>query len=168
MKSLLNIRFSFAAAIAAASFFAAVLPMQAAAAEGASSISINDPYVRAVPPVTKTTAAFMQVQNSSETERAIVSAGTPAAGTVELHTHEHDNGVMRMRQVPKIVLPPGETVSLEPGGLHVMLFDLQSPLAPGDEVSLTLTFDDGSSKQITAPVRHVEKMMQKGHHNMHH
>ena len=141
-----------------------LLPLQAAnAGDVASAVSINDPYIRAVPPVVTTTAAFMQVQNSDAVVHAIVSASTPLAGTVELHTHEHDNGVMRMRQVPRIELPPAETVVLEPDGLHVMLFDLKSTLSPGDEVPLTLVFDDGSSKQVKATVRHVEGMMMKHH-----
>lgn len=132
----------------------------AADADGAADkISINDPYVRAVPPVVKTTAAFMQIQNSDTVERFVVDADTPAAGAVELHMHIHDDGVMRMRRIVHIHLPPNETVSLQPGGLHVMLFDLKAPLAPGDEIPITLTFDDGSTKKISAVARTVQPMM---------
>ena len=115
----------------------------------AGKVSVADPYVRAVPPVAKTSAAFMQ----------LVSADTPVAAVVELHTHTMDGGVMRMRQVPQIPLPPNTSVSLEPGGLHIMLFDLTAPLSPGDEVPITLTFSDGSSKAVTAEVRSVQGMM---------
>ena len=129
-------------------------------AEGiADSITINDPYVRAVPPVVKTSAAFMQLQNSGQLEQFLVSADTPAAEAVELHMHTMDEGVMRMRRIVHIHLPPNETVSLQPGGLHIMLFDLVAPLNPGDRVPLTLTFDDGSSKEISAEVRSVKQMM---------
>ncbi len=132
-----------------------------AGADGvADQITVNDPYVRAVPPVVKTSAAFMQFQNTDAVERFLVSASTPAAAAVELHMHTMDEGVMRMRQIAHIHLPPGETVSLEPGGLHIMLFDLSAPLAPGDTVPITLNFDDGSSKQVSAEVRSVKKMMQ--------
>lgn len=131
-----------------------------AAADGiADKVTVNDPYVRAVPPVVKTTAAFMQIQSSDSVERFVISADTPIAGAVELHMHEHDGGVMRMRRIPHIHLPPGKTVSLEPGGLHVMLFEVKSVLTPGDEVPLTLTFEDGSTKELTAVVRTVEGMM---------
>ena len=131
------------------------------AAEGiADRITVNDPYVRAVPPVVKTSAAFMQFQNSEQVERFLVSASTPAAGAVELHMHTMDDGVMRMRRIAHIHLPPDQTVALEPGGLHIMLFDLVAPLNPGDQVPITLTFDDGSSKEISAEVRSVKRMMQ--------
>ena len=136
-------------------------PLAQVSAQGvADNISVNDPYVRAVPPVIQTSAAFMQLQNSGDAERFLVAASTPAAGAVELHMHSMDDGVMRMRRIVHIHLPPGKTVSLQPGGLHIMLFDLTAPLKSGERVPFTLTFDDGSTKEIMAEVRSVKKMMQ--------
>lgn len=126
----------------------------------ADKVKVNDPYVRAVPPMVTTTAAFMQLQSSDSVERFVVAAETPAAGAVELHMHIMDDGVMRMRQVPHFHLPPQTTVSLEPGGEHIMLFDLASPLKPGQQIPLTLIFEDGSRKEIVAEVRTVQGMMQ--------
>lgn len=138
----------------------AVLSHVGALAEGvADKITINDPYIRAVPPVVKTSAAFMQIQNSDDVERFVVDAATPAAAAVELHMHTQDDGVMRMRQIPHIHLPSNQTISLQPGGLHVMLFDLTTTLTPGAEIPITLTFDDGSTKDVTAVVRPVTGMM---------
>ena len=73
--------------------------------------------------------------------------------------HTMDDGVMRMRRIAHVHLPPGETISLEPGGLHIMLFDLSAPLNPGDQVPITLTFSDGSNMAISAQVRSVKSMM---------
>ena len=137
-----------------------LVPLANVAADGiADKITVNDPYVRAVPPVVMTSAAFMQFQNSDEAEQFLVSASTPAAAVVELHMHTMDDGVMRMRQVAQIHLPPKQTVSLQPGGLHIMLFDLTAPLNLGDRVPITLTFKDGSTKEISAEVRSVKQMM---------
>jgi copper(I)-binding protein len=133
-----------------------------ALAEGvADRVTVSAPYVRAVPPVVRTSAAFMQLHSDDAVERFLVRAATPAAASVELHMHTMDGGVMRMRRIPHVHLPPDQAVSLEPGGLHVMLFDLKTPLSPGDHIPITLTFDDGSSKEITAVVRSVDGM--KGH-----
>ncbi|MCB1797462.1 MAG: copper chaperone PCu(A)C [Gammaproteobacteria bacterium] len=130
------------------------------AAEGiADKVTVTDPYVRAIPPVIKTTAAFMQLRSSDAVERFVVEASSPAAGTVELHMHTMDDGVMRMRRIAHIHLPSNQQVSLEPGGLHIMLFDLTAPIAPGDRIPITLTFDDGSTREISAEVRTVESMM---------
>lgn len=125
----------------------------------ADKVTVTDPYVRAVPPVISTTAAFMKIESSDPVERFVVDASTPAAGTVELHTHEKDGEVMRMRRVVHIHLPPNQTVSLQPGGEHVMLFDLVAPLKPGDVIPITLTFDDGSTKEVSAEVRMIEGLM---------
>lgn len=131
-----------------------------AAAEGiADKVSVTGAYVRAIPPVVKTTAAFMQLQSSDSTERFLVAAETPAASAAELHMHTMDDGVMRMRHIPHIHLPPNKPVSLGPGGLHIMLFDLKAPLAPGDTIPLTLVFEDGSRKAVEAVVRPVGAMM---------
>jgi copper(I)-binding protein len=131
----------------------------AGAQDAADKISVVDPYVRAVPPVVKTTAAFMQLRNSDSVERFLVQAATPAAGSVELHMHTSDGDVMRMRRVPHIHLPPNDTVSLEPGAEHIMLFEIAVALEPGDQIPITLTFGDGSTKQISAEVRTVESRM---------
>jgi copper(I)-binding protein len=132
------------------------------AASVADQVTVNDPYVRAVPPVVKTSAAFMQLQNTGDAEYFLVDASTPAAGAVELHMHTNDDGVMRMRRIPHMHLPAGQTVSLQPGGLHIMLFDLQVPMNEGVGIPILLKFNDGSQKQITAQVRRVQHSM-KGH-----
>ncbi len=140
--------------------FASILMAGSGMADGvAGKVSVTEPYVRAVPPVVKTSAAFMQLRSDDSVERFLVNAESPVAGVVELHMHEHDDGVMRMRRIVHIHLPPKKDVSLEPGGLHIMLFDLKKTLKPGDSVPITLIFDDDSRKTIEAPVRSVTDMM---------
>ena len=131
----------------------------------AGPISVIDPYARAVPPVVPNSAAFMTLKNDGETDRELVSASSPAAKTVELHTHINDEGVMRMRQVASIAIPAGGEAKLQPGGLHVMLIGLHQPLEPGDMLSMELTFDDGSSAQIELPVRKIEMSQMHHHHH---
>lgn len=133
---------------------ALLLLVPAAWAQGiADLVTVNDPYVRAVPPMVKTSAAYMQLQSRDKVERFLVDASTPVAGAVELHMHIADEGVMRMRRIPHIHLPPETTVTLEPGGEHIMLFDLNTPLTAGAKVPVTLVFEDGSRKEIQAEVR---------------
>lgn len=136
-----------------------LLSFPAAADNIADAVTVNDPYIRAVPPVVKTSAAFMELRYSGPDQEFLVAAETPAAASVELHMHEHDNGVMRMRRIPHIHLPPNEPVSLAPGGLHIMLFDLQGPLEVDGQVPITLIFADDSRKEISATVRPVTRMM---------
>ena len=134
--------------------------------QASDEISIVDPYVRAVPPGQKISAAFLQLDNASDTMQSIVSASSPAAEVVELHTHIHDNGMMKMRRIEKIDIPAKGKTVLKPGGLHIMLIDLKNNLKPGQEVSVTLKFSDGSEKNFSAPVRKIQMpgMMKKMQH----
>ncbi len=68
----------------------------------------------------------------------------------------HEEGMasaMMMQEVGEIALPAGETVSLEPGGFHVMLLEIASPLELGQKFDLTLTFENGGEKVVEVQVR---------------
>lgn len=136
------------------------LATQLSVAGGAAdSLSVSDLYVRAVPPGQPNSAAFMTIRNDGATNHAVVGAESPASKIVELHTHVEDGGVMKMRRIEKIEVPAqGETL-LKPGGLHVMLIDLNEGLKEGTSIPLTLVFEDGSKKEIQAPVRKLKMKM---------
>ncbi|ABI57158.1 copper chaperone PCu(A)C [Alkalilimnicola ehrlichii MLHE-1] len=118
------------------------------------ALEVSDPWVRAMPPGHHSTAAYMQLENTRDEAVRVVRAQAPGTTErVELHTHIHDDGVMRMREVPDIEVPAGETVSLEPGGLHVMLMELPAMPETGSNVELILELDDGTELTLQAPVR---------------
>ncbi|MBK7194629.1 MAG: SCO family protein [Myxococcales bacterium] len=130
-------------------------PQAAPTPVAASALMIHDAYVRAVPPGSTVSAAFMMIHNPTATLRAVVAATSPAARTVELHTHVDDGGVMRMRQVERIDVPAHGMATLAPGGYHIMLIDLVAPLAEGTTAPVELVFDDGARLRVDAPVRAV-------------
>ena len=122
----------------------------------ADRIAVEDPWVRATTGTEDPTmtAAFMVIDNDSDTEVTITGAESEVAGTVELHEMASVDGEMVMREAQGgIVLAPRQGQVLQPGGLHVMLMDLRGDLAPGDEVALTLRLEDGSEVGLTAPVK---------------
>nr|WP_135606949.1 copper chaperone PCu(A)C [Solemya velesiana gill symbiont] len=138
------------------------------AGTAADSVTVSDPYARAVPPGQPNSASFMTIVNNSEKDHALVNAESPVSKVVELHTHRMEEGMMKMRRVEKIDLPAGQTVALKPGGLHVMFIGLKQDLKPGENVDVTLIFEDGSKTQIQAPVKKLQmKMMKKGMKHMH-
>jgi copper(I)-binding protein len=139
-----------------------VMPWTAAAL-GAGALIIEEPYARAVPPGQPNSAVFMRIVNGGDSPRALVGGKSDVADTVELHTHTMDEGMMKMRRIERIEVPAKGTVTLEPGGLHVMLIGLNRDLAPGDGVNLTLDLDDGSRVQVQAPVREVKPMGHQHH-----
>ena len=128
----------------------------AAAALADGMISIGDPHVRLVPPNAENTGIFMVIRNQGDKDVKLIGAESSAAKKVELHTVIEEGGMKKMRPVPSItVKAKGETV-LKPGDYHVMLIGLNKPLQEGNEVPLTLKFDDGSSQTLNAPVRKIE------------
>lgn len=132
---------------------ATILSTGALATGAADSVSAVDPYVRLAPPGAPATGAFMVLKNAGDKDVKVVKAESPVAKVTELHTHINEGGVMKMRQVPAIDIKAKGEAELKPGGLHVMLIDMKAPLKEGDQVAITLGFDDGSSKKIEAPVR---------------
>ena len=109
----------------------------------AGDISIEQPWARESPAMAQAGAAFMTLTNTGDSADRLVSALSPIADKVELHTHIDDNGVMRMRAVEGIDIPAKQSTALKPGGLHVMLIGLKAPLKQGAAVPLTLTFQHG-------------------------
>lgn len=116
----------------------------------ASGITLQHVWARASAGVATTGAAYLTVTDNGQPDR-LVGVSTPVAATAQLHETIDDQGVMKMRAVPGIDLVPGKPVSFQPGGYHVMLMGLQSPLKAGDTFPLTLTFEH--APPITATVK---------------
>jgi hypothetical protein len=132
------------ALLGAAAGLALVAP---AAAQQAGEVTVAAPWTRAVG-AGGTGAGFMAIRNAGSAPDRLVEARAAIARTVELHTHIRDGDVMRMRPVPAIELPPGQTVTLQPGGLHLMLIGLSAPLRQGEEVPVTLVFERAGTVQV--------------------
>ncbi|WP_324755076.1 copper chaperone PCu(A)C [Roseovarius sp. Pro17] len=119
----------------------------------AADIMVDDAYARSASPTAKTGAAFMQIVNHGEADR-LTGAASPAADLVQLHTHvESSDGVMQMMHVEDgFELPADSTLSLERGGKHVMFMGLTAPLAQGDTVPVTLSFEKAGNVTIDVTV----------------
>lgn len=128
-----------------------------------ANVVVEQPYVRAMPSSAVNSAAFMVLSNHSEQSLKLLSATSPVAKVVELHTHKMENGVMKMRQIPFIEIPARGKTTLAPGGLHIMLMGLLKPVNEGDEVKLELSFSDGSVQSIQVAVKKVMHMMKHQH-----
>jgi copper(I)-binding protein len=111
----------------------------------ASDVKIDNAWVRATAPGQNVAGAFMEI--TADRDMELVAGTTPRADHVELHLMRMDGGVMEMRELDSIKLPKGKTVSLTPGGLHVMLIGLTSQIQAGEKVSVTLAFRDKLGEQ---------------------
>jgi copper(I)-binding protein len=89
---------------------------------------------------------FLSITSASADR--LVSGSTPLAERFELHMMSMKGDVMEMRQLDAIELPAGQTVRLEPGGLHVMFIGLKTPLKSGSKVPVTLKFEKAGDVKV--------------------
>lgn len=116
-------------------------------------VTVTDAWVKAAE--SGMTAAFGTVRNPSDHEVTVVAVTTPASARVELHeTVANDAGQMTMREKQGgFTVPAAGEMLLEPGGNHIMLMDLATPVVAGEDVVLTFTFSDASTLEVTAPAK---------------
>jgi copper(I)-binding protein len=126
-------------------FGAVLVATLAGSYASADDVRVDTPWARATAPGQPVAGAFMDLTASEDL--SLVGASSPASKTVELHTMSMDNGVMSMRQLKRIDLPKGKTVSLKPGGRHIMLIDLNAPLKAPGSTRITLTVQDKRGKR---------------------
>jgi copper(I)-binding protein len=121
---------------------AALLLAAAAAAHTyqLDSLVIDHPWSRATAPGMPMGVAYLSITNNGKNADALIAASTPAAARVEMHKTSIVDGMARMRPLSEIAIPPGATVKIEPGGIHLMLVDLESALEHGKTVPLVLEF----------------------------
>jgi copper(I)-binding protein len=132
----------------------AILPAACAEREGGEVASLTITGAIVAEPVSgaERTAMYFSVTNRGESADELLSVSTPVAGRAEIHRTYADGGMMRMEEVSSLPVAAGETVSLAPGGLHVMLLDLNQPLWSGDRIDATLRFRAMGGVAIRAEV----------------
>ena len=129
-----------------------------------AAVDVEAPWVREAPPASTVLAAYMVLKNTADTPRTITRIDSPDFRDAQIHRTVVEDGVAKMLPVEQLQLPASGSVTLEPGGLHLMLFDPQRPLRDGDSIILIIHASDGDSVTVHAPV--VRKT--GGHDHSHH
>jgi copper(I)-binding protein len=117
----------------------------------AGDMVVAQPWSRPTPPVATVGVAYFSMTNVGGKADSLIAVSSPIARKVEIHESRTVQGMVQMRAVTAVECPPGATVKIEPGGLHVMLLDLSRPLAAGTEFPLSLRFRDAGV--LTVQVR---------------
>lgn len=119
-------------------------------------IDIGHPNARPSNPGQQVGAGYLKLANQGAAADRLLSASSPAAAAVEMHSMAMEGDVMKMRQVDAIELPAGATVELKPGGYHLMLTGLKGPLKAGDKLPLTLKFAKAGEVVVTVNVENAK------------
>jgi periplasmic copper chaperone A len=122
----------------------------------AGDLVISQAWSRATPNGAKIGAGYFTIENKGKAADKLVGVSGEISGKIELHEMSMNNGVMKMRAVDGgLAIDPGKTVKLAPGGYHLMIMDLKSPLKQGDKIPVTLEFERAGKVAVTLDVQGV-------------
>lgn len=145
---------------------AGLLALVATAA--ATDLQIKDAWLLAAPPGAKVVAAYLEISNKGDTPRTLVGASSPAFASVSIHRSVLHGEMTHMEHLPTLTIAPHSVVLLKPGGLHLMLSQGKKPLRAGDQLALTLNFDNGDKLTVSALVRSGQGGETGAHQHMDH
>ena len=122
----------------------------------AGDLVITQAWSRATPGGAKVGGGYLTIENKGSTPDRLIGGSADVADKVQLHEMAMNDGVMTMRPLDKgLVIEPGKTVKLAPGGYHLMLLDLKSPLKQGDKLPVTLEFERAGKVSLSLDVQGI-------------
>jgi copper(I)-binding protein len=134
----------------------------------AGGLVIETPWSRATPAAAKVGSAYMRIVNRGSAPDRLIGGTTTVAGRFEVHATSRTGDVVRMQRLDGgLAIGPGETVELKPGGVHVMLLDLQRPLKQGETIAGTLTFEKAGTVAVEFRVEGLGARSAGGNHQHH-
>lgn len=122
----------------------------------AGDLVISQAWSRATPGGAKIGGGYLTIENKGTTSDRLIHTSGDIAGKIEVHEMAMKNGVMTMRPLDNgLTIEPGKTVKLAPGGFHLMMFDLKSPLKQGDKVPVILEFEKAGKVTLSLDVEGI-------------
>jgi copper(I)-binding protein len=158
---------SIAHLIACAAISANFLATPALAEEvRVGDLVITQAWSRATPGGARVGGGYLTIENKGSTPDRLIGGSADIADKIQVHEMATNNGVMTMRPLDKgLSIEPGKTVKLAPGGYHLMMFDLRSPLKQGDKVPVTLEFEKAGKVKLSLEVLGVGAQGPSGGNN---
>lgn len=132
---------------------APMLALMSTTALAANGVTAEGAWIRQAPPGMKMLAGYLIIHNNGATPRAVVAAGSPAFGHIELHRSVIRNGVAEMIPQQRITITPHGTLRFAPGGYHLMLMQPKRTFSLGETIPLTLRFANGQTITVKAVVK---------------
>ena len=132
----------------------------------ANSVDITDLKLREFIPGASSSVAYFTLSNTSKEARTLVGVNVEGIGRAELHQHQLIDGMMKMSQLPSLEIPAGQSVTFEPGGLHLMLFEPDAHQNTSDKKTAVFIFKNG--EQISSQGQVISLMRETHDHSHHH
>jgi len=129
-------------------------------------VSIHNPWVRTTNPGQNISAGYMTMTSSNDV--TLISVASDVAESVEIHSMKMESNVMKMRMLDSIPLSAGKPYKLEPGGYHLMMFDLKKPLVDAQVVDFEMTFKNNKGVEFKQKVKAIVKGSENNNKQSHH
>lgn len=123
------------------------------ATSASSVLELTDAWAAPTPGGATVAAGYLTIANHGAEADRLIGVSSPRAQMADVHRMSMDNGMMQMRPAGALEIPAGGSVSLAPGGLHLMFMGVTAPFAEGESVPVTLRFEHAGDKEIILPVR---------------
>ena len=135
-------------------FLLGLTTVGATVAGAMNMLKTGEVQIRATAPGMTATGGYLTIHNHDDEADRLVAVAADFAARAEIHTMVHENGVMKMRQLPDgIEIPAGGMVRLAPGGMHLMMMGLKQTLEAGQVLEIQLTFASGRTLRVQAHVK---------------
>lgn len=109
-------------------------------------------------------AGYLIIINTGDTADRLVAVEADFP-RVMIHESVVDDGIATMKHLADIELAPGETVTLEPGGKHVMFMGLNGdPFEVGEKVPATLVFETAGRLDVVFNVEAIADTVDHSNH----
>ena len=129
-------------------------------ASASDRFTFSDVQLRASTAGMPSSAAYLKIINNGVSDDRLIAAKAAIAQRVEIHSMEMDNGVMRMRTINGgLFIAAGESVTLAPGGLHIMLMGLTTDLVPDTKHEIILVFEKAGDVKLTGTAKRPADIM---------
>jgi periplasmic copper chaperone A len=139
----------------------------APSAFAAAQIGVSNAWIPQAPPGVDMLAGYLTLKNTGDSAVNVLAAQSDRFRTVTVHQTVIENGVSRMRELHLFEIAAGQEVKFAPGGLHLMLMQPRSPVAPGDRIEITFLLSDGQRVPAMFDVQAIDDQPAEGHAHHH-
>ena len=128
-----------------------------------NSLQIQDATVRSPIPGMANTAGYMKLKNTTNADIVLTHAMSDVAQKVEYLNHIMESGVMKMVKLDQLLIPAGQSVTFQSGGLHLMFLGLTKKQNFPSKVPVKLIDKSGAEYPVAMDVKSIK--MQHHHHH---
>lgn len=139
--------------------FSVLLIMLMSTSISAEESSVNDhisfekPWVRLLPPTMMHTAGYVTIKNSADTQDKLLAVWSPTVNSVSVHQTKEVDGLFTMLAADNVVISPKGELKMQPGGYHIMIMGLNTPLTESSELIISFEFEKAGIINVVFPAQ---------------